>query len=322
MKKIATYIFAFILLATAIFLIGPRPAIDETIHFSADALTDNLDAYLATNEKKIANLTPGAEKEIIWANPATKAKTPLALIYLHGFSATKMEVRPVPDNIAKALGANLYFSRLTGHGVGGPGLGEATMNDWVNDLVEAIAVGEQLGEKIIFLTTSTGGTLAVLGTKFPQLMKNVAGLVLLAPNFAVKGASNDMMNMPWGSTLLPLVFGEERSNEPQNEQHGKWWTTTYPTKAVFSMAALLRQVEAIDKSKITLPALFIYSKDDQTVQPAMTDDVVKNWGGSAEVMIVETPEAASNHVITGDIMNPTMTKLVGDRIIEWLETIR
>lgn len=321
MKKIAAYVLAFLLIATAIFLVGPRPATDETIHFSADSLSDDIDAYLTANEKKIANLTPGAEKEIIWANPATKAKTPLAIVYLHGFSATKMEVRPVPDNIAKALGANLYFARLAGHGVGGPGLSEATMNDWVNDLAEAIAIGERIGTKIIFVTTSTGGTLAVLGTKFPQMMKNVSGLVLLSPNFAIKSASNDLMNMPWAETLLPIVVGKEVSGEPKSEQHEKWWTTTYPMQAVFTMAALLRQVEAIDKSKITLPALFIYSKNDQVVLPSVTDEVVKNWGGSAEVMIVETPEDTSNHVIAGDIRNPTMTKLVSERIIQWIENI-
>lgn len=322
MKKIATYVLALLLMTVAIFLIGPRPATDETIHFSADILSDDLDAYLLANETKIADLIPGAEKEIIWANPATKAKTPLAIIYLHGFSATKMEVRPVPDNVAKALGANLYFARLTGHGVGSPALGEATMNHWVNDLAEAVAIGEQLGTKIIFLTTSTGGTLAVLGTKFPQLMKKASGMVLLSPNFGLQAASNDLMNMPWAETLLPIVFGKELSSKPKNEQHKKWWTSSYPTQAIFSLAALLRQVEAIDKSKITVPALFIYSKDDQTVRPSITDEVVKNWGGPVEVMIVETPEDASNHVITGYILNPTTTKLVGDRIIEWIEKNR
>lgn len=321
MKKIAAYVLAFLLIAVAIFFVGPRPATDETIHFSADSISEDIEAYLIATEKKIANLIPGAEKEIIWADPATKAKTPLAIIYLHGFSATKMEVRPVPDNIAKALGANLYFARLGGHGVGGPGLGEATMNDWVNDLAEAVAIGERIGTKIIFVTTSTGGSLAILGTKFPQLMKNVSGMVLLSPNFAVHAASNDLMNMPWGETLLPIVVGTEVSGEPKSEQHGKWWTTTYPMQAVFTMGALLGQVEAIDKSKITLPALFIYSKNDQVVKPSVIDEVVENWGGSAEVMIVETPEDTSNHVIAGDIRNPTMTKLVSERIIQWIEKL-
>ncbi|MBL4890526.1 MAG: alpha/beta hydrolase [Rhizobiaceae bacterium] len=322
MKKIAIYVLGFLLLITAIFLIGPRPSTDETIHFRADSLSKDIDAYLVTNEKKITNITPGAEKEIIWADPATKAKTPLAIIYLHGFSATKMEVRPVPDNVAKSFGANLYFIRLTGHGVGGFGLGEATMNDWLNDLAEAIAIGEQLGEKIIFVTTSTGGTLAVFGTKFPQLMKKVSGMVLLSPNFALHSASNDLMNIPWAETLLPIVVGNEISWEPKNEQHRKWWTSKYPMQAIFTMAALMRQVEAIDKSKITLPALFIYSKDDQTVRPSITDEVVKNWGGPVEVLIVETPEEASNHVITGDILNPTATTMVSERIIEWIEKTR
>jgi len=301
-KKFAKYTLVFLVFAVAIFLLGPRPATDETIHFDVSNVGSDLDTYLSEDEKGIANLTPGAEKEIIWADLATKKKTPLALIYLHGFSATKMEIRPVPDNIAKSLGANLYYSRLSGHGVGGKGLAEATMNDWLNDLAQAVAIGERLGDKIVIVTTSTGGTLAILGTKFPNLMKNVAGLVLVSPNFALRSASIDLMNMPWGETLLPLVVGTERKFEPDNAEQRKWWTTTYPTQALFSMAALLRQVEAIDKSKISLPALFIYSKEDTTVRPDITDEVVKNWGGATSVMIVETPQDAANHVIAGDIL--------------------
>ena len=70
------------------------------------------------------DIRPGLQKEIVWANPATKTKTPLAIVYIHGFSASKGEVRPLPDKVASALGANLFFTRLTGHGEDGAAMAE------------------------------------------------------------------------------------------------------------------------------------------------------------------------------------------------------
>ena len=122
--------------------LGPRPPIDETIRFDASAIGPDIDKWLAEREAGVKDLKPGAEKEIVWADPQTKAKTPLAIIYVHGFSATKWESRPVSDNVARAFGANLYYMRLTGHGAGGEAMEKASMNDWVNDMAEAIAIGE------------------------------------------------------------------------------------------------------------------------------------------------------------------------------------
>src|SRR5690606_22606120 len=97
---------AFILIVT-----GPRVEIDPTLRFDDSAIGPDPDAYLAEVESRFADIRPGLQKEIIWADPRTKKKTPYAVIYLHGFSASKGEVRPLPDLIARHLGANLYFTR-------------------------------------------------------------------------------------------------------------------------------------------------------------------------------------------------------------------
>jgi len=61
-KKFAKYTLVFLVFAVAIFLLGPRPATDETIHFDVSNVGSDLDTYLSEDEKGIANLTPGAEK--------------------------------------------------------------------------------------------------------------------------------------------------------------------------------------------------------------------------------------------------------------------
>lgn len=46
--------------------------------------------------------------------------TPLAILYLHGFSASTGEAGDLPGQMAKALGANLYMPLWPGHGEDAP----------------------------------------------------------------------------------------------------------------------------------------------------------------------------------------------------------
>ena len=70
-------------------------------------------------------------------------RTEIAIVYIHGYSASPQEVRPVPEKIANKLNANLYFSRLTGHGCDSKEMSKAQIQDWLNDTAEAIAIGHQ-----------------------------------------------------------------------------------------------------------------------------------------------------------------------------------
>ena len=317
--KTALYVILLAIAALAIlFFLGPRPDSDDSVTFSAGAVGDDLEAYLEQSEAAVDNLRPGAEKQIVWHYSTSLQPTELGIIYVHGFSATNMEIRPVPDQVARALRANLYFARLTGHGRDGPAMGEATLGAWANDMAEAIAIGRKFAKKLIIIGTSTGGTLATWAAAHPELSGDIAGLVLISPNYALQDISTGMMNMPWAETILPMIGGKERSWEPRNEQQGKWWTTRYPTKAIFPMGALLAKVEAIDKTGIDIPALFIFSHADKVVSPEATQEVASQWGGDVQVMNIDTPDDPFSHVITGDILSPNTTEPVANRIVDWI----
>ena len=121
-KKILLFLSAVVL---GIWLFGPQEPAKLEASFDAKKLGENLNNYLSMREKKFDDLIVGVEKRIIWADKIGK-KTPLSLIYIHGFSATSEEIRPVPDEIANILEANLYFTRLTGHGRGPMAMAEPT----------------------------------------------------------------------------------------------------------------------------------------------------------------------------------------------------
>ena len=319
MKLLSHLIFLLVVAASLVLLFGPREPFDASPPEVAAPGPGALEQWLAEREASVPDLRPGAEKEVVWADPDAPAVTPVSVVYVHGFSATKEETRPVPDEVAAALGANLFLTRLTGHGRDGPAMAEASVGAWFGDLAEALAVGRAIGERVLVIATSTGGTLAALGALDPELSRDVAGIVFISPNFRVQAAGSSLLTLPFARDALPAVVGEEVSSRPVSAEHARWWTLSYPLDAVFPMAALVKAARAADYSGATIPALFVFSDADRVVDPEATRAVAARWGAPAELFVVTPgPEDDANaHVIAGRIRSPSATKPAAARIAAW-----
>lgn len=318
MKAFFKYLSITLVLLGVVFALGPRPDTQAKITFDANNISGNVDNYITERESKIANLVEGAEKEIIWADPTAQSQTDISIIYIHGFSATKYETRPLTDKVAEALEANIFYTRLKGHGRDGAGMADASFQDWANDFAEAITIGERIGKKIIIISASTGSSIATWGLAKPTLAKNVAGIIMISPNYELHGISTWLANIPWAEKILPAVAGNERSWEPINESHGKWWTTRYPSRAIFPMTSMLKVLKSIDKSTIQTPAFFIYSPDDKVIVADEVAKVASQWGGSVKILRIEETSDPFKHVIAGDILSPENTNRITYEIIAWL----
>lgn len=310
-----------VLALAAIWFFGPREPVVTDISFDPASIGEDLDAWVARQDAGVEGVRPETAREIIWAFPVSKARTPNAIAYLHGFSASKGEIRPVPDQVAASLDANLYFARLTGHGATGPAMAEATVEDWINDTAESVAVAERLGERTILVTTSTGGTLAAIAAFHPQLRERIDGIVFISPNFAVKAAGSSLLTAPFAERLVPLLVGAERSFEPENEAHGQLWTSRYPSAALLPMAAAVRHAGTLPFEQATIPALFIFSDDDQVVDAKATRAVAGRWGAPSQMMVVGESDDPYNHVIAGDVLSPSTTQTVAAAITEWISSL-
>ncbi len=317
-KWLGRAIFTLFLFGVGAWAFAPEEPVDREISFDPNSLGEDLDAYLKTSEQRFSDIVAKAEKRIVWAG-AKNMKTPFAVIYIHGFSATAEEIRPVPDQVARALGANLYFTRLAGHGRGGAAMAEPRAGDWLEDMAEAIAIGRRLGDRVMVISTSTGGTLAALAATDPTLAEGIAGIVMVSPNFGVKALAGKILDLPFARNWGPLVAGETRSFEPVNEGQAKYWTTSYPTVALFPMAALVRAARAADMATAKVPLLVIYSEQDQVVDPAKTLDTLSGWGGSTryEPREMGPGDDSFSHVIAGDILSPGQTQATTDLILDW-----
>ena len=257
--------FPFLLLF-AVYFLGPRPA---PARFSDDlpavpSSADALEQYIRNGERR-HRLKPDNEARIVW-NDSTRRKTEYAVVYLHGFSASQKEGDPVHRRFAKDFGCNLFLSRLSDHGIDTTeALLSFTADRVWNSAKEALAIGEKLGDKVILIGTSTGGTLALmLAAKYPE---RVHAIINLSPNISINNPAAFLLNDPWGLQIARMVMGGKYRITNASSEESKYWNGKYRLEAAVQLQELLESsmTEGTFR-KISQPSLTLYYYKSETEQ--------------------------------------------------------
>ncbi len=300
-------------------LLGPRTSLDE--RWVEPELGDDVQAYLERAEHGIPDLREEARKSVVWLDPETRARTPLAVVYLHGFSADRHEVDPLVHRVAQRLAANAFFTRLAGHGRSAAAMGEVSAEDWLDDAAEALAIGRTIGERVVLMGTSTGGTLATWVASRPEARADLAALVLMSPNYGPRDPASQLLLWPWGGAIARAFQGAERCFEPVNAEQAQHWTECYPTRALLPMMALTERAWTLDGDLVTTPVLTLYSDQDLVVDP---DRIVARHGRFESVRSRLVPVSVSPtgayHVLAGDILSPETTDVVAGHVVDFVES--
>jgi esterase/lipase len=211
------------------------------------------------------------EARIIWANDSARQKTDYVIVYLHGFSASQAEGEPVHRNIAKKFGCNLYLSRLAWHGIETPEpMLHMTADNYWESAKKALAIGKNLGRKVILMSTSTGGTLSLMmAGEYP----GIHALVLLSPNIAINNNKAYLLNNPWGLQIARAVVSSKYIlTKDQRDIYKKYWYSKYRLEATTQLEELLETAMTEQTfKKVTQPVLTLYYYRDEVHQ----DSVVK-----------------------------------------------
>uniref|UniRef100_A0AAN0MDW6 Alpha/beta hydrolase n=1 Tax=Yoonia rhodophyticola TaxID=3137370 RepID=A0AAN0MDW6_9RHOB len=143
----------------------------------------------------------------------------------------------------------------------------------------------------------------------------------MSPNFGLANrAVQFLLDLPgvrhWGR----FVAGKTRNFEPISEEHSAYWTTSYPSQAVSTMADAVRAVRQADLSAIQTPALFAFNEADRVVRADDTRAVMARWGGpvATHLLLRGAGDDAYGHVMAGDIFSPAQTGPLARRISAWL----
>lgn len=295
------------------YLLGPKPARPALqaalpeVNGSLQALSDSIQA----SERAIANLKPDNEARIIWADSIPK-RTPWAVVYLPGFTATYMEGEPIHREFAERFGCNLYVPRWPDHGLSE----EDLLLDYHPDTVlataaHALAIGHRLGERVLLMSTSTGGTLSLLLAA--QLPDKVDALITFSPNIAIKSGSVRALTWPWGLQIArQMVGGPNRSFEAE-EEFKKYWYHDYRLEGLVQLQNLVAHgMKPATFQAVKQPFFMGYYYKNETEQ----DDVV-----SVEAMLemyeqLGTPSEQKRKVAFPNVGNHALASYVGSKDLE------
>jgi esterase/lipase len=272
-----------------------------------------LENHIKESESKFT-IKPDNEARIIWANDTIKQKTPYVVLYLHGFSASQEEGNPVHTDFAKTFGCKLYLARLSEHGlVSAEPMKEMTADKLWNSAVEAYAIAKQLGDKVIIMSTSTGGTLSLmLCAAYPEIHAQL----LLSPNIKIFDPTSILLNDPWGFQIAKIVTGTDHIvTANQTEIYQQYWYSKYPYNSLVELEELVETSMTKETfSKIKQPTLLLYYYKNEKEQ----DNVVSVKAMKEMFAQISTPADlknelpipnAGNHVIGGSILSKDVTSV-------------
>ncbi|HEY3430521.1 MAG TPA: alpha/beta hydrolase [Cyclobacteriaceae bacterium] len=317
MKK-GRLILLFVVVGILIFYFsGPSPStpkFDKTMPVVPSG-TSALEQYISQNESK-HTLKPDNEARIVWAD-SSKEKTPYSIVYLHGFSASQMEGDPIHRRLAKQFGCNLYLSRLADHGVDTTeALLQFTADRFWESSKEALAIGKTIGDKVILMSTSTGGTTAVmLAAEYPD---DVYALINLSPNIALRDPAAFLLNDPWGLQIARTVMGGNYREWTPDEQRAKYWNSKYRIESLVQLEELVESSMNNETfSKIKQPSLTLYYfKTEKEQDPEVSVDAMLEMNKSlATPDSLKTAIAMPNtgaHVIGSSLVSKDVEGVYGE----------
>ncbi|MBT8388001.1 MAG: alpha/beta hydrolase [Ignavibacteria bacterium] len=230
-----------LLLLSVLFVTGEKPDFaesDPVIQFLTIPL-DSLDMFIEAKESQVLDLKGDNQARIIWADSLNRRKTEYSLVYLHGFSASQEEGDPLHEEFAQRFGCNLFLSRLEDHGrLDSNSLKQLTPSSLLASAKEAIAIGQLLGDKVIVMSCSTGGTLsAYLLAHNPWIY----GQIMYSPNIDLYDTTSEIITLPWGKSLLKMSLGGEYKSLVYESEPARYWNTIYHMDGILALKWMIEK---------------------------------------------------------------------------------
>lgn len=280
-----------------------------------------LETYVEDSERKMPTRKDN-QARIEWYNgePST---TEYSIVYLHGFAGSYRDGYPVNKNVANKLKANIYYARWAGHGL----RPQASLEDFSGkeawkSAKEALAIGKQIGKKVIIMSTSTGGTLAFkLAAEYPE---DVHALINMGPNLEDDQPGTFVLNTPWGYEIASLIsFGKNKKIEHEQEIATQYWDTIYPSRALVDLQVLV-ETTMIPQTfkKVKSPVLTLYyhknfMQEDEHVEVDIYEETHRLLSTPDSMVVLKPLATPETHFVGSDIKSKDI-KIVEKAIEDFL----
>jgi esterase/lipase len=279
MKMVIKVVLIVLFLLVVVYFLGPRVARPKLTMKLPKVSVNLVELQEKINQKEAANfkIKPNNESKIIWHDSIPK-KTKYAIVYLHGWSASHEEGAPLHQQLGERYGANVYLPRLAGHGlIEDEPMLNLTATELLDSAKEAFAVATQLGDKVIVMGTSTGGTLAL---RLASWQTNIAALLLYSPNIELYDSSAKLLSGPWGVELAKIITGDDYYQYEADSIKQNYWTTKYRLEALAELQVLMdetMQPETFAKVKQPTFLGYYYKSEEEQDKVVSVDALLEMY---------------------------------------------
>jgi pimeloyl-ACP methyl ester carboxylesterase len=313
MRTIKIILGIFLLLLATYFL-GPQMP-KPLLNAELPLIFGNIDDYVSHLDAA-EKVKPGNGAKIIWANDSVHRPTEYVLLYLHGFSASRMEGFPVNEDFPKRYGCNAYLARLASHGlITENPLLDMTPYRLYESAKQSLMIARQLGQNVVIMGTSTGGTLGLkLAADFPEM---VYGLILYSPNVRIKQKASVLLSKPWGLQIARLSFGGKFrvSEDNPSGEICKYWYCSYRAEGAVFLQQLIdvtMNEEVFAKVKCPLFLGYYYKDEqhqDETVEVKAGLKMFSQVGTPVTKKMAQVFPEAGSHVIACSLTSKSVSEV-------------
>ncbi len=301
------------------YILGPRVEFD-TIQESKSSTwmstpLSEMDSLIASKESQVLDLKPDNEARIIWSD-SVGVRTGISVVYLHGFSASQEEGDPLHTEVAERYGANLYLARLYDHGRSDSmSFEDITPQDLIDSASEAIDIGTRLGDTLVVISCSTGGTLSAY---LASIRDDIDALVMYSPNIDLYDSKSELLLRPWGRQIAEAVFGGIYNTISYDDNAIKYWNDAYHIQGTFMVRDLIDQTMTDEVfSKIDIPVFlgYYFKNEEESDHVVSVPDMVRFFDKISTPNHLKTKVAypnAERHVISSWVFSQSIPEVRND----------
>ncbi len=274
-----------------------------------------LERWLGDREDRTNGVKPAAKARIIWNRPEHPRKTPYSLVYLHGFKASRGEGHPLHRDIARRFGCNLFLPRLSRHGLQtDTPLADLTADSLAGSAETACRIGQRIGEQVILMGTSAGGSLALYLAAHPQYGRKIAGLILYAPLIKFYGIRHHLLTSSPGRKLLKVIPGKNYliPSPAASRRAEEIWYSRYSMQGLLSLGTFIgRYMQPSTFSAVGCPAFIgYYYKNRQEQDTVVSVDAIKKMaaqlGTSGDNIHLQNFPDAGTHILPSELYSNSL----------------
>lgn len=266
----------------------------------------SVESYVKNSEAQF-NIKNDNEARILWGDSA-KQKTEYVLLYLHGFSASWYEGFPTNIDFVETFNCNAYFARLDQHGlVTDQPLLEMKPKNLYDSAKEALLIAKTLGDKVIIMSTSTGGTLSLmLARDYPDL---IDGLIMYSPNVEIRQKAAKLLPNPWGLQLGRLSEGGKMRHLEGTPLEFDYWYMNYRMEGAVYLQQLLNESmnnETFEKVNCPVFVGYYYKDKDKQDEVISVEALLKMYDnlGTGKKQKMAFPDAGRHTIAFIEAGNP------------------